>query len=115
MKILEEHSSPDGFLRLIVTRDDTGDTTIGFDGYQWHTHGDILAAVYKLPEEEAIREYIDSILLDYQIIAISRVNGSIRNVWPSDDPIVDCEYYKASEELLEFRYWSGTPVHVSPE
>ena len=113
MNIIEEHHSPDRLLRLIVTRDDDGDTMIGFDGYLWHTHGDILAALSGLTEEEAIREFIERIIGDGQIIVVSRVNGEIRDVWPTDDP--QGEYkYKPPEESLEFRRWSGVSVQVSP-
>jgi hypothetical protein len=41
--ILEEHRSPDGLLRFIVTRDEQGDISLGFDGFVWHTHADVLA------------------------------------------------------------------------
>jgi hypothetical protein len=34
--------SPDGALRFLVRSPD-GDITLGFAGYPWHTHGDVLA------------------------------------------------------------------------
>jgi|SRR6516225_9308247 hypothetical protein len=111
MEIVEEHQSPDGFLRLIVTRENDGDVAIGFDGYAWHTHGDILASLSGLPEEEAIRQFVDQITGDAQIIAVSRVNGQVRDVWPTDDPKADFKY-KPPEESLEFRRWSGVTVAV---
>ncbi len=43
----EEYLSPDGCLRLVVIRE-TGDITLGFEGFPWHTHGDVLAAQYEL-------------------------------------------------------------------
>ncbi len=43
----EEHRTPDGALTLVVSHEDD-DITIGFDGFQWHTHGDVLAATYQL-------------------------------------------------------------------
>jgi hypothetical protein len=113
MNILEEHQSPDRLLRLLVTRDDDGDTTIGLDGYSWHTHGDCLAALSGLTEEESIRNFVDQIIGDGQIIVVSRVNGEIRDIWPTDHP--QREYkYKPPEESLEFRRWSGATVQVSP-
>jgi hypothetical protein len=111
MEIVEEHHSPDCFLRLIVTRDDDGDIAIGFDGYAWHTHGDILATLSGLPEKEAIREFIDHIIEDERIIAVSRVNGEVRDVWPTEDPKGEFEY-KPPDESLEFRRWSGPTVRV---
>src|SRR5207302_1007229 len=109
--IVEEHHSPDRFLRLIVKRDDDGDIAIGFDGYAWHTHGDILAALSGLPEKEAIREFVDRITADEQILMIARVNGEIRGVRPTDDPEEELTC-KLPEESLEFRLWSGQTVRI---
>lgn len=111
MEILEEHHSPDGFLHLLVTRDDGGDFTVGFAGYEWHTHGDILAWEYGLPEPEAVREFVKRVTADEEILVVSRVNGSVRAVWPSDEPI-DNFNAKLPEEVLAFRRWSGAVVRV---
>jgi hypothetical protein len=46
----EQHVTPDGALTLVVARDDDGDITVGFDGFPWHTHGDLLAANYPLAD-----------------------------------------------------------------
>jgi hypothetical protein len=111
MEIVEEHCSPDRFLRLLVIRDDEDDISIGFDGYTWHTHGDILASLSGRPAEEAIREFVGRIIGDDVIIAISRVKGEIRDVWLTDDPGKEFRY-KPPEESLEFRRWSGQTVPV---
>lgn len=111
MNIIEEHRSADGFLRLIVTRDSDGDVGIGFEGYSWHTHGDILASLSGLPESEAIREFVERVIEGDQIIAVSRVMGEVRDVWPTEDPIGEFKY-KPAEETLEFRRWSGESVLV---
>ena len=113
MNIVEEHFSPDRLMRLIVTRNADGDVSIGFDGFGWHTHGDILAALAGLPEKEAIRQFVDQIIGDHQIIVVSRVDGEVRDIWPTDDPKQEFEY-KPPEESLEFRRWSGCIVAVSP-
>lgn len=111
MNIVEEHHSPDGFLRLIVTREGDGDVAVGFDGYSWHTHGDILVSLSGLPEGEAIRQFVERIIRDEQIIVVSRVNGEVREVWPTDDPRGEYKY-KPEDESLEFRRWSGESVSV---
>jgi hypothetical protein len=49
----EEHRSPDGSLTLVVSRED-GDVTIGFLGYPWHTHGDLLAEKFPIGEAEGL-------------------------------------------------------------
>jgi hypothetical protein len=111
MNIVEEHHSPDGFLRLIVTRESDGDIAVGIDGYPWHTQGDILASLTGLPEAESIREFVERIIGNEEIIVVSRVNGEVRDVWPTDD--AKGEYkYKPADESLEFRRWSGEPVWV---
>ena len=113
MNIVEEHFSSDRLMRLIVTRDDDGDVSIGFDRYAWHTHGDILAALAGVPEKEAIREFVDQIIGDQQIIVVSLVNGEVRDIWPTDYAVQEFTY-KPQEESLEFRRWSGCIVQVSP-
>ena len=111
--IIEEHVSPDHFLRLIVTRDPDGDISIGFDRYMWHTHGDILAATTGLPISEAIRQLVGQITSGDQIIAVSRVGGIVCDVWPTEDPLHEFKY-KPPEESIEFRRWSGEIVQVTP-
>ena len=111
MKVVEEHHSPDGFLRLIVTRDNDGDVAVGFDGYAWHTHADALASLSGLQESEAVRRFVERVIGDDQIIAESRVNGEVRDVWITDDPGSEFKY-KPPEESLEFRRWSGVIVQV---
>jgi hypothetical protein len=111
MDVVEEHHSPDGFLRLLVTRDDGGDVAIGFDGYTWHTHGDILAALSGLPEEDAIRLYVDSILGDEQIIGVLRMGGKVQDVWVIDN-LGGIFQDLLLEESQEFRRWSGQTVPV---
>ena len=44
------YDSPDGSLRFLVGTEDDGDVSLGFDGFAWHTHADILAAVAGIPE-----------------------------------------------------------------
>ena len=99
MEIIEEHHSTDRLLRLIVTRYASGDVSIGFDGYGWHTHGDMLALIYNLPEEEAIRFYVDEIIGDETIIVIARDEGKIRDIWPTDDPSEELKNNPAEESL----------------
>jgi hypothetical protein len=112
MKIVQEQISPDGTLRLVVTRNDDGDVAIGFDKYAWHTHADILASVSGLSEDDAIRQLVQRITGDNQILVVSRIDGEVREVWPTDDPQAEVKY-KPPEESLEFRRWSGVTVNVS--
>lgn len=115
MKISEQHVSPDGLLRLIVVLDDDGDTSIGFDGLSWHIHGDMLAAMSGLSEEDSIRAFVDEILDDQSTIAVSRIDGKLVDAWPTDDPLKELKY-NPPEEDIEFRYWSGrTPTRKASD
>ena len=111
----EEHVSPDGALKLVVARDDDGDITLGFDGYPWHTHGDLLAASYPLADisgltpESATARFVQDVTGNRAVIAVQRVGADVRDVWVSADPAQDLRY-RESDESLQFRYWDGTDV-----
>jgi hypothetical protein len=118
MDVIEQHISVDGLLKFVACRDDDGDMTLGFAvacreedndttlRFYGHTHADILASLSGLPEAGAVRCYIDDILEDRAVIAISRTGDGIRDMWVSDDPASELRY-KPKEETIEFRYWSG--------
>lgn len=104
MEIIEQHVSPDGLLKFIVARDE-GELCLGFEGYAWHTHPELLTSE-GVSEEEGLRCFIKDLLESRLIIVISRVNNSVRNVWITDDPESDLKL-KFQEETIEFRYWNG--------
>jgi hypothetical protein len=118
MNVIEQHVSIDGLLKFVACRDDNGDMTLGFavvcrEGdnnitllFYRHTHADILASLSGLPEAAAVRCYIDDILEDRAVIAVSRIGDGITDIWVSDDPVSELRY-KPKEETIEFRYWSG--------
>jgi hypothetical protein len=118
MNVVEQHISGDGLLKFVACRDDNGDMTLGFaeicrEGdndirllFYSHTHAEILASLSGLSEAVAVRCYIDDILEDRAVIAVSRVGDGIRDMWVSDDPVSELEY-KPKEETIEYRYWSG--------
>ena len=108
MSIIEEHRTSDGLYRFIVERSDDGDLSLGFDGFQSHTHGDILAELSGLSIDAAIRAYIDALLSGRSFIGIARVAGKIQDVWVTDDPHPD--KYKPDDETIEFRHWDGRPA-----
>ena len=108
MKITEQHVSPDGLLRLLVCINDTGDISIGLDGYGWHTHADVLASISGLPEDRALRQFINEILTGQSAMAVSRIDGVIQDVWPTDNPAQEMRF-KPEEEQIEFRYWDDSP------
>ena len=113
----QEHRSPDGTLKLVVSREDD-DFTIGFDGFEWHTHGDMLAAGYSfagvtgLTPEGASQRFVQEIVSNRAVIAVSRLGNRVQDVWVTDDVEKQLRYKKANEEI-EFRYWNGTDARRS--
>lgn len=107
MRILERHESPDKLLVLGVWETDS-DIMIGFEGLPWHTHGDILSELSGLSQSDAIREFVDQLIQDRQLICVSTIDEAIRDAWPVEKPYADP--YKPAEESMTFRYWSGRGV-----
>jgi hypothetical protein len=100
--------SPDGVLTYLVTRTDEG-TSLGFQGVPSHTHGRILAELYGLSENEAIRTHIDALLNNELYIVIAMVDGQIKDIWTTQSIVND--KYKPKNEIITFRYWDGTIIH----
>ncbi len=111
MDLVAEYISSDGILRFIIERDGD-DVSLGFAGYAWHTHADLLAASFGVPEQVAIARFVEDLLNDRSVIAVSRVGGKVQDVWITDDPVSELRY-KPEEEAIEFRYWSGRPWQAS--
>lgn len=108
LQIIEEHHTPDGLLTFLVKRCNDGDVCLGFDGFAWHTHAEILVWKSGLSEDEAVRKFVDDLVGSHAIIAIARVGVRIRDVWVSD--IATPDKYKPDDEIIEFRYWDGSLV-----
>ena len=105
MKPTKEYVSPDNQLRFVVDYEEQ-DVSLGFEGFPWHTHVDVLASELGTSEELAVRKFVRDLLSDRSIIVVSRIGGTIRDVWITADPTTDL-LYKPDNEVLEFRYWSG--------
>jgi hypothetical protein len=113
MEIVADYFSPDRLLRLVITREDD-DLSIGFDGYGWHTHGDVLAAISGLPAPDAVQAFVERILADDQVIAVLRIGDKIQDIWPTDGPYSELKHLQPGESM-EFRRWSGIgPVTLRP-
>jgi hypothetical protein len=103
----ERHISPDGLLQLIVDRASDGDWTIGFEGYAWHTHANILNAWgYDGTPEARIRAFIDDITNSRRLIAVRRTNQNVSDIFVPDDP-GRIDRYAPENETTELRYWDG--------
>ena len=104
---LERHSSPDGLLKLVICCGSDGDVSLGFEGYQWHTHADLLVPAYGTSPKDAVRQLVDDILSGRAIIAVARIDNAVHEVWLTDTPEEDLQN-RLPEESVEFRNWSGT-------
>jgi hypothetical protein len=102
------HESPDSLLRLVVRRVD-GDVLLGFAGYDWHTHADMLAAIYGTTNEAAVERFVDDVTGNRAIIAVLKRSGTVVDVWITDDPHGELRY-RREHESLEFRLWNGSPA-----
>jgi len=105
MKRSREYISPDNQLRLVVDYDEK-DVCLGFESFPWHTHADVLASEFGTSEELAVERFVRDLLSDRSILAVSRIEGTISDVWITADPQSDL-LYNSDDEVLEFRYWSG--------
>jgi hypothetical protein len=107
LDLLEEHVSPDGALRFQVTRDPaSGATILGFAGFCWHTHPDLLATAYGMTESDALRKCVNDLLTDRLVIGLFRQRGELTEVSIEDRPGHDYEWLGPAESI-EYRYWSG--------
>jgi hypothetical protein len=112
MAIVERHESPDRQLTLLVDVTDN-DWTIGFDGFAWHTHGDILHAWgCDGPPEAATRQFVDEILASRREICVYRVDGRMSDASVPglyDDRPLQTHFakYAPPNETMEIRYWDG--------
>jgi hypothetical protein len=107
---MEIHVSPDGRLRLLVVPGDDGDVSLGFEGFPWHTHADVLAAAGGLPQAEAVRRFVGGVVGGASVLALWYVGDELRDVWVSDDPARDATYPQPGESVV-LRYWDGRAWH----
>ena len=102
---------------MVLLVDSTaGDWTIGFDGYAWHTHGDILNAWgYEGTPEARTRALVDDIIQSRRVIALVRTGDRVSDIIVPDD-LVDRPLskhfakYARPNETTEFRFWDGQPA-----
>lgn len=106
--MIQEYISPDGLLRFHVVTGEDGDVSLGFDGFPWHTHADILAAASGLSQEDAVKRFVSDLVSGNLVIVLWWVDGVWRDVWVSDNPVRDAAYADAeTNEVVTLRYWDG--------
>lgn len=112
MAIVERHESPGLQLTLFVDLTD-GDWTIGFEGFPYHTHGDILSETeYAGTPEQATRAFVKEIVESLRPIVIWRVDGRIRDLsmphkLDRSQLQANLDKYGLPGETFELRYWNG--------
>src|SRR4051794_11481571 len=73
---------------------------------------DPLGNVSGLTPESATRRFVEDVTSNRAIIAVIEAQGSIRDVWITDD-IEKGLRHKQPDEAIEFRYWDGTNARRS--
>ncbi|MGX1785715.1 hypothetical protein ACWIGM_03200 [Bosea sp. NPDC055332] len=100
--IVETHIDPTGSLVLAVDRADEGLISIGFQGFEWHTHPELLVGEYGPTAALALEAFKRALMGDELVIAIVRRDHRMVDVSVSDEPP-----FVSEGETLEQRYWSG--------
>ena len=106
----EEHVSPDGKLHFFLQEAD-GDIILGFHGYGWHTHGDLLESMYAGGPSKAAAQFAADLISGKLTVAVYSVSGKTRDIRVSTDPAADLRYCEP-DEIIAFRLWDGTEVVV---
>ena len=76
MKLDQRHVSPDGELVLLVYHDPKdNDWIVGFEGSEWHTHGDVLAPTFGTTDEAAVDGFVNAVLEDRLVIGAIPIEG----------------------------------------
>jgi hypothetical protein len=105
MEILSTYVSPDRNLRLVVQRGAKGELAVGFDGHDWHTHPDVLAAWLGVPEHLALERFIELLTSNALPIIESTDGGKTFEPWVSDNLAETLRAYGSHNCRL--RYWSA--------
>ncbi len=103
---ISKYVSPDGALTLMVIREED-DITVGFEGYYWHTHGDILATI-GLPEEKAVEDFVDTVLNGRAAIEVMILNGVAVDISVVELPLRGDPPYREKGQTFVFRLWDGS-------
>jgi hypothetical protein len=85
---------------------DGEDVTLGFEGFPWHMHANVLTSVFDFSEERTVNQFVSDLLSDQCIILVSRIGWKICDVWISTHPQSDLRH-KSNDEVLEFQCWSA--------
>src|ERR1700681_2130821 len=100
MDLPKTYESPDGKLRFKVVMGDDGHIIVGFEGFPWHTHGDLLMwEDVSASEEVTVARFVEDLLQNKTIIAVNRRAETILDIRVTDDPRADLRYKLDGEEV----------------
>jgi len=108
MTTTARYTTPDGKFHLMV---EPNDDLIGFEGFAWHTHGDLVTEYRVEPPVESVPQFLEAVFADRLVIAVSRVGDRVVDVLITDDPELELKYVPEGE-AVELRYWSGKKYHA---
>jgi len=111
MATSKTYDTPDRTLRFQVVDADDGCIMLGFEGFLWHTHPDLLPETYQTPGREGIDRFVKDLLQNRIVIAVYRRNQTISDVRIAFHPEVHLRF-KWEDEDIELRYWDGSPYSV---
>lgn len=69
-------TSADGLLPFSVWRT-KDDLILCFQGFEWRTHGDVLAELSGKDVETAVPQYVEALLHNQSLIAVERDGGTL--------------------------------------
>ena len=110
---MQSYRSLDGLLTFLTHVDDDGDITLGFEGFDWHTHGDLLVGRFGSDPADATAGFVKALLSDGLLIELLYVGEELFSVAIIDD---DDNMNLHDEDLtVRRRYWSGATTPKSVE
>ena len=104
---MAQHKTPDGQFTLVV---EPAHDLIGFEDFPWHTHGAFLRSVFQVG---SVAEFLEALFSDRLVMAITRIDGTVRDVCVTNAPEGEGETL-GDGETVELRYWSGRPYEGRP-
>lgn len=100
-------TSRDGLLTFTIEPGEGGNRILGFKGFPWHTQSKLLVGWYGASEEDAVENFMQSLVQNKSVIVIHRRGGYIFDVRVTDTP--DAERRNVPEgQTIELRHWDGS-------
>jgi len=90
---------PNNFGNLIICVED-GELLIGLKDHSWHTHGDILAEEWGIPQEQAVVLFVSRILEGKEYLVEEREEGRTVRKYITDDRSAVFKYKTPGIDIL---------------